>query len=228
MRRTLPGELLHVKKEGIAAARYLLYNPITLNGFMARQRGFGLVQINTNGLRLSREAGYARTLREAGLDSVYLQWDAASEKGFRPLRGLDCLDFKRRAVRHCAEAGLGVVLVATLVRGVNDGEVGDLLRLALDLGPAVRGLHMAAALYLCSAALGKSWKSSPRIRRPARPFWGVLSGHACWKTASRAKSIRNRPCWPKRLLSGVAALRVGMPRERRRVAGAPRRAAAQP
>ena len=109
---------------------------------MARQRGFGLVQINTNGLRLSREAGYARTLREAGLDSVYLQWDAASEKGFRPLRGRDCLDFKRHAVRHCAEAGLGVVLVATLVRGVNDGEVGDLLRLALELGPAVRGLHM--------------------------------------------------------------------------------------
>ena len=114
---------------------------------MARQRGFGLVQINTNGLRLSREAGYARTLREAGLDSVYLQWDAASEKGFRPLRGRDCLDFKRRAVRHCAEAGLGVVLVATLVRGVNDGELGDLLRMALELGPAVRGLHMQPAAF---------------------------------------------------------------------------------
>ena len=114
---------------------------------MARQRGFGLVQINSNGLRLSREQGYARALREAGLDSVYLQWDGVRESSFAALRGRDCLDFKRRAVRNCAEAGLGVVLVATLVRGVNDGELGDLVRMALELGPAVRGLHMQPAAF---------------------------------------------------------------------------------
>lgn len=114
---------------------------------LARQRGFGLVQINTNGLRLSREQGYARALREAGLDSIYLQWDGVRESSFTSLRGRECLDFKRRAVRNCAEAGLGVVLVATLVRGVNDGELGDLLRMALELGPAVRGLHMQPAAF---------------------------------------------------------------------------------
>ena len=43
-------------------------------------------------------------------------------------------------MRNCVDAGLGVVLVATVVRGVNEGELGDLLRLALELGPAVRGL----------------------------------------------------------------------------------------
>ena len=37
---------------------------------MARERGFGLLQVNSNGLRLGLEAGYARKLREAGLDSV--------------------------------------------------------------------------------------------------------------------------------------------------------------
>lgn len=114
---------------------------------MARQRGFGLVQINTNGLRLSQEQGYARMLREAGLDSVYLQWDGVRESSFAALRGRQCLDFKRQAVRNCADAGLGVVLVATVVRGVNDGELGDLLRMALDLGPAVRGLHIQPAAF---------------------------------------------------------------------------------
>lgn len=108
---------------------------------LARQRGFGLVQLNTNGLRLGREKSYAARLRDAGLDSVYLQWDGVSEAVFKSLRGRPCLELKRRAVEHCAAAGLGVVLVATLVRGVNEGEVGDLLRLALALGPAVRGLH---------------------------------------------------------------------------------------
>lgn len=108
---------------------------------LARERGFGLVQLNTNGLRLGREKGYAERLRDAGLDSVYLQWDGVSEAVFETLRGRPCLDLKRRAVEHCAAAGLGVVLVATLARGVNDREIGDLLRLALALGPAVRGLH---------------------------------------------------------------------------------------
>lgn len=131
---------------------------------MARQRGFGLVQINTNGLRLSREQGYARALREAGLDSVYLQWDGVSESSFTSLRGRECLDFKRRAVRNCAEAGLGVVLVATLVRGVNDGELGDLLRMALELGPAVRGLHMQPAAFF--GRYPWSLEEAPRLTLP--------------------------------------------------------------
>lgn len=114
---------------------------------MARQRGFGLVQVNTNGLRLARQNGYARSLRDAGLDSVYLQWDGVRESSFMTLRGRECLEFKRRAVSSCADAGLGVVLVATVVRGVNDGELGELLQLALDMGPAVRGLHIQPAAF---------------------------------------------------------------------------------
>lgn len=114
---------------------------------LARERAFGLVQVNTNGLRLAQEEGYAQSLRQAGLDSVYLQWDGVSETTFMTLRGRPCLDFKHRAVAACARAGLGVVLVATLVRGVNDGELGDLLRLALRLGPVVRGLHMQPAAF---------------------------------------------------------------------------------
>ena len=108
---------------------------------LARSRGFGLVQLNTNGLRLA-EPGYAQSLRAAGLDSVYLQWDGVSEAAFRALRGRDCLEFKHRAVRACGAAGLGVVLVATVARGVNDDRLGALLRLALKLGPGVRGLHI--------------------------------------------------------------------------------------
>ncbi|MDD4702554.1 MAG: radical SAM protein, partial [Desulfovibrio sp.] len=114
---------------------------------LARERAFGLVQVNTNGLRLAEQEGYAAQLRQAGLDSVYLQWDGVSEETFKTLRGRTCLDFKRRAVAACAKAGLGVVLVATFVRGVNDGEAGDLLRLALQLGPAVRGLHVQPAAF---------------------------------------------------------------------------------
>lgn len=130
----------------------------------ARDLGFGLLQVNSNGLRLAEEDGYARRLREAGLDSVYLQWDGPDDAVFRKLRGRDCLAFKRQALRRCAEAGLGVVLVCTLARGVNDHLVGDLLRRAVRLGPAVRGLHFQPA-----ASFGRvPWAldQSPRLPLP--------------------------------------------------------------
>lgn len=108
---------------------------------MARAKGFALVQVNTNGLRLGTEQGYAARLRAAGLDSVYLQFDGVDDHVFRTLRGRDCLEVKKAALRACEEAGLGVVLVCTLARGVNDHQAGDLLRFALSQGEHVRGLH---------------------------------------------------------------------------------------
>lgn len=112
-----------------------------------RRHRFGLVQVNSNGLRLGREAAYARSLREAGLDSVYLQWDAPDDAACAPLRGRlphgeSLMACKEAAVRHCAAAGLGVVLVATLMPEANLSRLGDLLRQALRLGPVVRGLHL--------------------------------------------------------------------------------------
>ena len=140
---------------------------------LARSRGFGLVQLNTNGLRLA-EPGYAQSLRAAGLDSVYLQWDGVSEAAFRALRGRDCLEFKHRAVRACGAAGLGVVLVATVVRGVNDHELGDLLRLALELGPTVRGLHVQPAAFF--GRYPWSLGAAPRCTLPE--VMGALAGQA--------------------------------------------------
>ncbi|GAB6039130.1 radical SAM protein [Fundidesulfovibrio butyratiphilus] len=106
----------------------------------ARRAGFAFVQLNTNGLRLAREAGYASRLANAGLASVFLQFDG-SDNACRALRGRPLLDEKLRAVRACAEAGLGVVLVPTLARGVNLDQLWDIVRTGLDLGPAVRGVH---------------------------------------------------------------------------------------
>ncbi|MBQ7609441.1 MAG: radical SAM protein [Desulfovibrionaceae bacterium] len=114
---------------------------------LAATFGFGLLQLNTNGLRLAAEEGYAQTLREAGLDSVYLQWDGVSETAFETLRGRPLLREKMQALEDCARAGLGVVLVATVVKGVNDSGLGDLLRFAVRAGPCVRGLHIQPAAF---------------------------------------------------------------------------------
>jgi uncharacterized radical SAM superfamily Fe-S cluster-containing enzyme len=81
----------------------------------SRAAGFTFVQLNTNGLRLTAEEGYAERLRDAGLSSVFLQFDGLTDRTYRTLRGRPLLDKKLRAIERCAEAGLAVVLVPTVV-----------------------------------------------------------------------------------------------------------------
>lgn len=131
---------------------------------LIRARGFPFVQLNTNGLRLAREEGYAARLKAAGLDVVYLQMDGLRQSTSLALRGGDWRAEKQAAARHCVEAGLPLVLVATVARGVNDDELGDLLRAALALGPCARGLHIQPL-----AAFGRNpWSAgeAPRLTLP--------------------------------------------------------------
>ncbi len=114
---------------------------------IARRVGYSFIQVNTNGLRLAADLDYARGLRAAGLSSVFLQFDALDDDVYRFLRGRALLDQKLRAVTNCGEAGLGVVMVPTLVKGVNTHSIGDIVRLALRLTPAVRGVHFQPISY---------------------------------------------------------------------------------
>lgn len=108
---------------------------------LGRSIGFPFIQVNSNGLRLAAEPGYARELKEAGLFSVFLQFDGTTDQIYSAIRGQALLREKLQAIYHCAAAGLGVVLVPTLVPGVNTDNIGAILNLALELGPAVRGVH---------------------------------------------------------------------------------------
>lgn len=115
---------------------------------LARSLGFDFVQLNTNGLRLAGEPGYAHRLAGAGLSCVFLQFDGLTDGVFRAIRGAPLLSEKLAAVDRCAELGLGVVLVATVVPGVNTGELGALVGFGARHGPAVRGVHFQPVSYL--------------------------------------------------------------------------------
>ena len=114
---------------------------------MGRGRGFAFIQLNTNGLRLAREKGYAQRLKDAGLSSVFLQFDGLSDDIYLRLRGRNLLTEKRRAIAHCGDAGLGVVLVPMVVPGVNNQELGAILDFGVKASPVVRGIHMQPVSY---------------------------------------------------------------------------------
>jgi uncharacterized radical SAM superfamily Fe-S cluster-containing enzyme len=113
----------------------------------AKEAGCAYVQLNTNGLRLAREPDYAARLAEAGLDIVFLQFDGTHNGIFRTLRGAPLLEEKLAAIEVCSALRLGVTLVPTVVRGVNDGDLGELVKLAVSLAPAVRGIHFQPVSY---------------------------------------------------------------------------------
>jgi len=50
-------------------------------------------------------------------------------------------DIKRTAIERCAAARIGVVLVPTIVAGINLDQVGDIIRFGVSRAPAVRGVH---------------------------------------------------------------------------------------
>ena len=88
------------------------------------------------------EAGYAERLADAGLSTVFLQFDGVDDAAYLALRGRPLAAVKERAILRCADAGLGVVLVPTVVRGVNLDRLGAILEFALAHAPAVRGVHL--------------------------------------------------------------------------------------
>lgn len=122
---------------------------------LGRRKGFSFIQLNSNGLRLAGEAGYAKSLAEAGLATVFLQFDGTDDRIHTALRGRSLAPVKALAVERCGEAGLGVVLVPTLVPGVNTGDIGNIIRFALAHLPLVRGVHFQPVSYFGRYSLGK-------------------------------------------------------------------------
>jgi len=110
---------------------------------MAKDLGFRHVEVNTNGIRLAQSVDYCRTLHEAGVSTIYLQFDGLTSDVYKFTRGVDLLETKMKAIENCREAGLrSVVLVVTLVKGVNDHQLGDIIRFAVENFDVVRCVNV--------------------------------------------------------------------------------------
>jgi uncharacterized radical SAM superfamily Fe-S cluster-containing enzyme len=97
--------------------------------------------VNSNGVRFARDAELAREVAARDM-LVYLQFDGFEATTYQILRGRDdLLDVKLRALEHLTAAGARVVLVATVVKGVNDHEVGAIVRFGAE-APAVRAVSL--------------------------------------------------------------------------------------
>jgi len=108
----------------------------------AKEVGFHHVEVNTNGIRLAKSVDFCRGLLEAGASTIYLQFDGLTSDVYEFTRGVDLLDVKMKALENCREAGLSIVLVVTLVKGVNDHQLGDIIRFAIKNFDLIRCVNV--------------------------------------------------------------------------------------
>ena len=106
----------------------------------AKKRPIRHLMVNTNGVRIARDAGFARRLKDytPGLE-LYLQFDSFEEKALRTLRGEDLREVRMKALERLNELGISTTLVVTVQKGLNNHEIGKIIEFGLQ-NPCVRGV----------------------------------------------------------------------------------------
>ncbi len=107
---------------------------------LAKSKSIRHLMLNTNGIRIATDKAFVAEL--AGLMpgfEVYLQFDSLKRGALAALRGADLRKVRDQALANLEEAKISTNLVCVVKKGVNDDEIGDLVRHALSY-KCVRGV----------------------------------------------------------------------------------------
>src|SRR5579884_4213062 len=97
-----------------------------------RKLGYQSVQAATNGIEFAKRPEFAKEAAEAGLRYAYLQFDGIGNAANSHRAVGNLFDVKLRAIENLYSAGVDIVPVITIVNGVNNEQVGAVVRFALD------------------------------------------------------------------------------------------------
>lgn len=112
---------------------------------IGREVGMQAIEISTNGLAIAKSKDYLLELADAGITGIYLQFDGTTPEPYLATRGADLLDVKLKTIEVCRACGVQVVLAMTVVGGVNEDQVGDVMRFAMDNNDIVVGVGLQPA-----------------------------------------------------------------------------------
>jgi len=113
---------------------------------MAREMGFTHIQAATNGIELAN-LEFAKQAKAAGLATLYLQFDGVTDDVYLRTRGRALLDTKMRVIENCRATGMKIVFVPTIVKGVNDHQIGDIVRCAIENVDTVSGISFQPVAF---------------------------------------------------------------------------------
>ena len=132
---------------------------------LAKKLGFEQIQIATNGLKPSQDLEFCKRIKEAGLNTIYFQFDGIKEETYKKIRGFNAFPVKLKALENFRKAGLNsVVLVPTVVRGMNDDQIGDIMEVAKKNSDIVKGVNFQPVSF--SGRIDKEQLRKERITIP--------------------------------------------------------------
>ncbi len=103
---------------------------------IAREEGYEHIQLNTNSIRAAFDPDFPKKVREAGSNVIYTSFDGptprSNPKNFWEIPA---------ALENYKKAPLGVVLVPTVIGGINDQYLGDIIRFGLSNIDVVRAVN---------------------------------------------------------------------------------------
>lgn len=110
---------------------------------MAKEAGFSHVEVNTNGIRIARDIGFFKSLIEAGMSTLYLQFDSLRPEAVQALRGANVLPQKMEVIAKARRLGFeSIVLVVTLAKDINDADLGSIVDFAVENSDVVRCVNV--------------------------------------------------------------------------------------
>jgi hypothetical protein len=108
---------------------------------------FDYVMINTNGIRLAHDRALLDMVAEQhARTEIYLQFDGFKDEVSLALRGESLVETKLKAIERLGASGLHITLVVTLQPGVNDDEMGTIVKFGLER-PYITGISFQPATY---------------------------------------------------------------------------------
>ncbi len=142
----------------------------------AKERKFAQVQIATNGIEFAKKYDKLKACAEAGLNTIYLQFDGLNDEIMMRSRARPMVKVKQDVIDNCIrlkeETGHSpsIVLVVTTVAGMNDDSIGEIMRYAVKYRKVVRGVNFQPVAF--TGRVTREEVSEGRITLPdvARKF----------------------------------------------------------
>jgi uncharacterized radical SAM superfamily Fe-S cluster-containing enzyme len=98
----------------------------------ARKVGYNSVQAATNGIEFAKSPEFCKKAAAAGLRYAYLQFDGIGNDANSHRAVGNLFDVKIRAIENLWTNGVDIVPVITIINGINNEQVGAVVRFALD------------------------------------------------------------------------------------------------
>lgn len=112
---------------------------------MVKRKGFGQLEMVSNGIRLAREPDFAEKLVKWGFTSVYLQFDSTRPEDIQKLRGEDLWDVRVKAIAALERVKLPSTLAVSLYDGLNSDQIQQVVHFAWQHPDTVCAIAFQAA-----------------------------------------------------------------------------------